>query len=162
MNSDQATLQIPHPSGWLRAAMRFPILLYRLKLGWLLGKRFLLLEHRGRKTGMIRKAVVEVVAHDGQKGSFVVAAAWGNKADWYKNITAAPDVHIQVGARRFPALARTLPADEAARQLEIYATQHPFAFRRLGSRLVGAQSQDTAQMIQSFVATMPFVEFTPG
>ncbi len=162
MNSDKATVRIPHPSGWLRAAMRFPILLYRLKLGWLLGKRFLLLEHRGRKTGMIRKAVVEVVAHDGQKGSYVVAAAWGSKADWYKNITAAPDVHIQVGARRFSAIARTLPADEAARQLEIYAAQHPFAFRRLGSRLLDSKAQDTAQLIRSFVATVPFVEFTPG
>jgi deazaflavin-dependent oxidoreductase (nitroreductase family) len=161
MNITQSSIQLPYPSGLLRAAMRFPILLYRLNLGWLLGKRFLLLEHRGRKSGMIRKAVMEVVDHDAQKDSYIVAAAWANKSDWYKNIEAEPNVNIELGTKRFPAVAKTLSADEAAQHLNAYATQHPFAFRQLGSLLIGSKSHDTVQIVKSFIEAIPFVEFTP-
>jgi deazaflavin-dependent oxidoreductase (nitroreductase family) len=141
--------------------MRFPIWLYRLKLGWLLGQRFLLLEHRGRKSGMMRQAVIEVVDQDPHKGSYVVAAAWGHQSDWYKNIEAEPHVKIGVGTQRFPALAKTLSADDAAQHLNAYATKHPFAFRQLGSLLIGSKSHDTMQIIESFIEAIPFVEFLP-
>jgi hypothetical protein len=49
------------PTGWVRALLRLPILLYRLHLGWLLGHRFLLLTHVGRKSGLQRRTVLEVV-----------------------------------------------------------------------------------------------------
>lgn len=142
--------------------MRFPILLYRLNLGWLLGKRFLLLEHRGRKSGMIRQAVIEVVDHDVQKGSYIVAAAWGNQSDWYKNIKAEPYVNVRVGTKRFPAFARTLAADDAAQHLNTYAARQPFAFRQLGSLLIASKSHDTVQIVKSFVEAIPFVEFIPA
>ena len=100
--SSQTSIRFPHPSGLLRLAMRSPILLYRLRLGWLLGKRFLLLEHRGRKSGVIRQTVIEVVDHDPQVGYFVVAAAWGNKSDWFKNISVHPKVAIEVGLEGSP------------------------------------------------------------
>lgn len=142
--------------------MRSPILLYHLNLGWLLGKRFLLLEHRGRKSGIIRKAVIEVVDHDVQKGSYIVAAAWGNRSDWYKNIEAEPNVKIGVGTKRFFAFAKTLSADDAAQHLNAYATRHPFAFKQLGSLLIGSKSHDnTAQIAEAFVEAIPFVEFIP-
>ena len=35
------------PAGALGLAVRLPIYLYRLNLGWLLGHRFILLVHRG-------------------------------------------------------------------------------------------------------------------
>lgn len=45
MNSAPKTIvRISHPSGFLWFLVCAPILLYRLKLGWLFGKRFLLLE----------------------------------------------------------------------------------------------------------------------
>jgi deazaflavin-dependent oxidoreductase (nitroreductase family) len=141
--------------------MRFPILLYRLNLGWFLGKRFLLLEHRGRKSGTIRKAVIEVVDHNVRDGSYIVAAAWGNQADWYKNIQKEPNVNITVGTRRFSALARTLSAEDAAKHLNTYAVKHPIAFRQLGSLLIGSKSRETAQVVGSFVEAIPFVEFIP-
>jgi len=141
--------------------MRFPIWLYRLNLGWLLGERFLLLEHRGRKSGISRQAVIEVVDHDVQKGSYIVAAAWGHQSDWYKNIEAEPHVKIGVGTRRFPAFAKTLSPDDAVPHLNAYATKHPSAFRQLGSLLIGSTSHDTAQLINSFIEAIPFVEFLP-
>src|SRR5690606_3939347 len=93
-NTHKTSIQLPYPSGVTRLFMRFPIWLYRLKLGWLLGKRFLHLEHRGRKSGLIRHAVVEIVDHDVQNDSYVVASAWGHQSDWYRNITVEPHVKI--------------------------------------------------------------------
>jgi deazaflavin-dependent oxidoreductase (nitroreductase family) len=162
MKAHKSSIQLPYPSGLLRIAMRFPILLYQMNLGWLLGKRFLLLEHRGRKSGIIRKAVIEVVDHNVQKGSYIVAAAWANQSDWYKNIEADPEVNIRVGTKRFPAFAMKLSTDDAAQHLNAYAAKHPFAFKQLGSLLIGSESHDTIQIVKSFLDAIPFVEFIPA
>jgi len=45
------------PTGASRLAFRLPIYLYRLNLGWLLGHRFLMLVHRGRRSGLLRETV---------------------------------------------------------------------------------------------------------
>ncbi len=158
----RTSIRIPHPAGLLRLAMRSPILLYRLRLGWLLGKRFLLLEHRGRKSGVIRRTVIEVVDHDPQVGSFIVVAAWGNKSDWFKNISAHPKVTIEVGLRKFSAIARTLPNDEATHHLTVYARKHPFAFRQLGSILIGSTSSESEKIVKSFAESVPLVQFIPS
>ena len=52
------------PSGVGRALFRAPIYLYRLGLGWLFGKRILLLNHIGRVSGKQRQVILEVVEHD--------------------------------------------------------------------------------------------------
>jgi hypothetical protein len=69
------------PAGVLRLAFRLPIYLYRLDLGWLLGHRFLLLVHRGRKTSLLHQTVLEVVLYDPTIRESVVASAWGEEAD---------------------------------------------------------------------------------
>lgn len=157
----RSSFQIPYPKGILRRAMRVPILLYQIHLGWLLGKRFLLLEHCGRRSGILRKAVVEVVDYDPHRGTYVVAAAWGRRSDWFLNILAEPDVHVTVGAHRFPATARQLSSEEAAGHLQTYSVRHPFAFKQIGSWLVGRRSREPKEIIQAFVAAIPFVEFSP-
>jgi deazaflavin-dependent oxidoreductase (nitroreductase family) len=161
MTKQESAVRLAHPSGFMRILFRFPILLYRLKLGWLFGGRMLLLEHRGRRSGLTRKVVVEVVDHDQQKDSYTVAAAWGSQSDWYKNIKAEPKVTVEVGTQRFTALAETLSADDAAQHLNVYATKHPFAFRQLGSKLFDIESRDTAEVVKSMTEAIPFVEFTP-
>lgn len=155
----QTSIRIPHPTGLFRLAMRLPILLYRLHLGWLLGKRFLLLEHKGRKSGVIRRTVIEVVDHNPQAGSFVVAAAWGDQADWFKNISVEPKVTIGVGLKKFSAIARVLPYEEAVHHLTVYARNHPVAFKQLGSLLVSSTSREPEQIVKTFAESMPFVQF---
>ena len=161
MNMHKSSVKLAHPSGFSRIVFRFPILLYRLNLGWLFGERALLLEHRGRKSGIIRQVVVEVADHDVQKDSYTVAAAWGNQSDWFKNIQAEPNVNVEVGTRRFAAFAKMISAEEAAQHLNVYATKHPFAFRQLGSHLFGLKSHDTGEIIKSITEAIPFVEFIP-
>jgi hypothetical protein len=65
----------------LRLAFRLPIYLYRLNLGWLLGHRFLLLVHRGRRSGLRRETVLEVVRYNPATKESVVLSAWGERAD---------------------------------------------------------------------------------
>jgi len=74
------------PRGLARLAFRFPILFYRVGLGVLLGTRFLLLTHTGRKSRLERKNVLEVVKYDKETGTFTVAAGFGTTSDWYRNI----------------------------------------------------------------------------
>lgn len=70
------------PSGLLRLLLRLPTWLYRIGLGWTLGGRFLLLQHIGRKSGLQRETVLEVVWSDPPRRAYVVVAAWGARADW--------------------------------------------------------------------------------
>ena len=161
MNRHKPSIKLAYPSGLARIVFRFPILLYRLNLGWLFGERALLLEHRGRKSGIIRKVVVEVIDHDVQRDSYTIAAAWGNQSDWYRNIEAQPSVNVMVGTKRFPAVARILSADEAAQHLNIYAAKHPFAFRQFGLLMFGLKTHDPVQITRLLTEVMPFVELFP-
>src|SRR5215212_7433167 len=85
------------PSGLLRIAFRLPIHLYEHRLGWLIGHRLLLLTHRGRKSGRIRQTPLEVIRYDPATEESVVVSAWGEKADWYRNL------HGPTQAREPPA-----------------------------------------------------------
>lgn len=150
------------PSGLLRWLLRMPILLYRLRLGWLLGSRFLLLHHIGRKSGLPRRTVVEVVDHDKARDVYVVASGWGTKADWYRNALANPDVTIQVGRRTLAVRAETLPPDVAAQALAQYRERYPRAARELsrviGVNLAGASRDELEQIVSE---SLPLVAFHP-
>lgn len=113
---------------WL---VRAPIRLYRAGLGGLLGSRFLLLEHRGRSSGLARQAVLEVVGRP-RPGRFVVVSGMGRRAQWFRNVQAEPRVLVSTGGRRhLAAIATELPPAEAEQALRIYASAHPTAEQRL-------------------------------
>lgn len=54
MEDGELVLTRPSPGRILRLAFKAPLVLYRLWLGWLLGERFVLLTHIGRRTGRTR------------------------------------------------------------------------------------------------------------
>src|SRR5512139_3909054 len=70
---------------------RLPLFLYRLGLGWLLGNRFMLLTHIGRRSGKVRRTVLAVLRFDNQTQEIRAISAW-SASDWYKNILASPAV----------------------------------------------------------------------
>ena len=73
--------------------------LYRLRILPLfgLGRIFLILTVKGRKTGKTRRVPVEYFKHEGY---IYVFPSRGEKSDWYKNMLAHPeDVKIQLGFR---------------------------------------------------------------
>lgn len=146
------------PTGLRRVLWRLPILMYRLRLGRLLGGRFMLLQHVGRVSGKPRQAVLEVVDHDDR--GHVAASGFGPRSDWYQNVVKTPDVTIQVGGRAIPVTAVPLSADESVEIMAGYARRHPAAARKLG-KLMGFVIDGTAEDYREVGRHVPFVRFTP-
>ncbi len=124
------------PRGLQRWLWRAPIWLYRLGLGFLFGRRFLLLNHVGRKTGLPRQAVVEVADYDPQSNSYLIASGFGVNSDWYRNLQKTPEVRIQVGRKVMRARAELLSPQESGEAMVQYARKHPLAAQQL-SRVMG-------------------------
>jgi deazaflavin-dependent oxidoreductase (nitroreductase family) len=149
------------PRGALKAGLRLPAYLYRVGLGWLLGQRFLLLVHQGRKTGLPRRTVLEVVGHDRQSGTYYIASGWGEKSDWYLNIRANPNVIVHVGRSTFQARADPISLSESVRIMDSYAGEHPVAFRELSSLFLRERLQPGSHAAQVLAERMPMVALRP-
>jgi deazaflavin-dependent oxidoreductase (nitroreductase family) len=141
------------PRGLLRGFMRMPIWLYRLRLGRLMGDRFLLLVHIGRKSRQLRYVVLEVLRADPATGTYIIASGWGRQSDWFRNIQQTPHVLVDTGRQRFEATPVVLSAAEATAELLRYAEQHPVAFRNLArimlGRPVAGDEDDCRQLAQA-------------
>lgn len=136
---------------WL---VRAPIWLYRAGFGFLLGPRMLMLEHTGRKSGTTRYVVLEVVERP-RPGRYVIVSGFGERAQWYRNVVADPEVRVSnLFRRRVEARAIPIPPAEAHAALDRYKLQHPRAWRRLEPMLQAA--------LQTSVPTPPMfvVELT--
>lgn len=140
--------ELKPPSGLTRLALRAPLWLYRLGLGWLLGSRFLQLTHTGRKSGLPRQTVLEVVRHDTQSDTFYVVSGWGESSDWYRNVIENHLVTIRTGHRRIEARVERLSAELAGDELVDYHHRHPRALSQLagfmGYRLDGSEADARA------------------
>jgi len=145
----------------LRWLLRLPISLYRLGLGWLLGGRFVLLTVRGRKTGLPRPLVLEVLGPDPQTGGVFVASAWGGSAQWLRNLEACPNAQAQVGRRSFPAEVLRLPEHAGEEQLRNYARRHPLAGRVIFSLLLGRQPMGTEDKFAVLSRSVPILLVRP-
>lgn len=150
------------PSRVLRLLLRAPVHLYRWHLGWVLGRRFVYLAHRGRTTGLRRETVLEAVHMDPRTPEVVVVAAWGTRSDWFRNITAAPPLEVRCGRARWPApRSRVLAASEMADVLHRYARAHPRSWRALAPRL-GMPAVLTEDAVAHAAARFPAVAFSPA
>lgn len=155
----------PEIPRWLRAAFRLPERLYRAGLGSVLGRRFLRLSHRGRRSGTSYATVLEVVAYDGRIPEFVVVSGFGARADWLLNVQAARTVEVIIGRRSFTASHRTLPPDEAAEVLADYERRNRLAapvVRLVLTRLVGWRYDGSPQARARLVRELPFLAFRPA
>lgn len=100
--------------------MRAHAAIYRATNGFL-GHRvpgvppMLLLEHVGAKTGTRRTAAL-VYLEDGQNLAIIASKGGHPKhPDWFHNLMAHPDVHVQVGRDRRSVRARVATPNERAR-----------------------------------------------
>jgi deazaflavin-dependent oxidoreductase (nitroreductase family) len=144
-----------------RALFRLPIYLYRLELGWLPGHRFLMLTHRGRKTGLLRQTVLEVIHYDPPTSESIVIAALGERADWYRNIQAGPPLEVQTGHLRYVPQHRFLTEDEAYEVLTTFLQAHPFE-ARVATILLGWEYDPTEAGRRRLARTVRLVAFRPG
>lgn len=138
-------------SRWL---VRAPIWIYRARAGALLGSRLLMLEHVGRKSGSRRYVVLEVLDHPA-RDTYVVASGFGEKAQWFRNIQANPQVRVHAGSRApAPATARVLSQQEADRTLAAYRNRHP----RLWARFKGVLEDTLGREVTETDTPLPMVE----
>jgi deazaflavin-dependent oxidoreductase (nitroreductase family) len=150
---------IQPPAGVTRFVLRIPIHLYRLKLGWLFGRRLLLLNHTGRVSGKPRQTVLEVAERDGD--SYVVASGWGPNAAWYRNVRYTPHVTIQVGTRTIPATAVPLEPAEGAEVFVRYGSRHRAMAKYALPRLLGFSVDGSDADFHAVGEQLPFVRFVP-
>ena len=154
-------VKIPEPPRGLKAIpWRLPIWLYRLKLGGVLGHRFLLLTHTGRVSGEPRQAVLEVIHYDEASNTHYVASGFGEKSQWYRNLMKTPQATIQIGSRQIPVTAERLSPEEAERILRIYREEHPKALKEL-SKLLGYPLDGTEENFVAFARALPVIAFRP-
>lgn len=153
---DKPTKDIQPPRGFSRLLWRAPILFYKLRLGWLFGKRALLLHHTGRISGLPRQNMLEVVRYDQENNTYYIVSGFGEKADWFQNIMKTPQVTIQVGLRKYAALAKRLTEQEAEAEFLDYNRRHPNMIHSLG-RFIGYQVEASDEGIRQLARLMPVV-----
>lgn len=89
------------------------------------GVSTLLLTTRGRTSGKLRRSAL-IYGRDGE--NYVIVASIGGapkNPSWYLNLTANPEVEVQVGAEKFTARARTATPAEKPRLWEMMASIFP-------------------------------------
>lgn len=150
--------ELQSPRGLARLAFRAPLWLYSAGLGWFLGERFLELTHKGRKSSLPRRTVLEVVRYDRSNGTYYVASGWGEKSDWFQNVQANPKVTVRSGRQQIHALAKRLTPEEAESELLDYARRHPRALNEL-SRFMGYRLDGTEEDIRALGRMIPMVAF---
>lgn len=148
------------PRGLTLWLFRAPIFLYRARLGFLLGKRFLMIEHRGRNSGRLYRTVVEVVGRSPDNGEWFVVSGYGTKTDWYRNLRAGALEAIWLGKSRFRARERFPDDEEAARILAQYERAHPKTARMLLDQL-GLSYDGTDAGRVAMMSELPMVAFQP-
>ncbi len=149
------------PAGMQRLMLRAPVHLYRRGLGPLLGRRFVYLAHTGRLSGTRRDVVLEVVRFDEAVPEVFVVAGWGRRADWVRNLEAAPAIEVRFGRRRWShPTHRFLDAAEMTELLHGYRGRHPRAWAALAPRL-GLDPTTPDAGIDQAVREFPAVAFRP-
>lgn len=149
------------PKGVLRFALRLPVYLYRIGFGRLFGHRFLLLVHRGRRSGRVYRTTLEVVCYDEVTRESMVLSAWGERSDWYRNIRQEPALEIQTGGGSYVPKQRFLTPEENHAVVSSYARRHPVSFRLLAKTL-GYPLSMTALAPQRIAESSRSVAFSPA
>lgn len=126
---------IPYPRHpLLKWMFKSPILLWRLGLGGLVGRLFMIMTTTGRKSGQPRRTAIEYHIFQGRK---YVLAAW-HKADWYQNLLADPRLTIQTADGVERVKVRRLSDDDELTAVYQFVEQNPMMrvfWQLLGVRL---------------------------
>lgn len=101
---------LTYPTGsWRKAMFKWPVQLWRLGLGPLMGQVMMMITHTGRKSGLPRRTLVEFHRLNGKK---YAPSGFGGQSQWYRNIHADPHVTIQTSDGTEHAIATRVTNDE--------------------------------------------------
>jgi deazaflavin-dependent oxidoreductase (nitroreductase family) len=155
-------MQLRHPSGLTRLLAKLPLVFYQLGLGWLLGTRFVQITHRGRKSGLLHRTVVEVLRYEPHTKEVIVVSGWGGKTDWYRNIQQEPAQEIRTGRIAYQPTQQLLTPEETATEVQSVFRRHPLEARLLGPILgIDVTASEAIQTTQ-IEAALRGVRFYPS
>ena len=135
-----------------------PRLAYALGLGPLIGRLVLLLTTTGRKSG---KARVTPLQYEQIDGVYYVAAAFGPKTDWVRNLQAEPRAQVRVLRRQFSASAELMDDPERIAQYLEYRLQRRPRLMRALLRRGGLPPNPTRQQFLRFAQNLVLVALYP-
>jgi deazaflavin-dependent oxidoreductase (nitroreductase family) len=138
---------------------KLPLMLYRFRLGWLLGKRFMQITHVGRRSGKTYRSVLAVLKFDGKTNEIYAISAWKG-SDWYYNIQASPALQVETGFIHYAPSQRTLSAEEITDAFMEYRRQHPL-FSRMICRIPGWKWDSSYEEFLALARNLRGVAFTP-
>lgn len=128
-----------------------------------MGKRFLSVTHRGRRSGRLHDTVLEVAVYHAERQESIVSSAYGSTADWYRNIEAEPALRVRTGRKDYVPEQRFLSREEAREAAAEFCRLHrweaklaPRVLPAIGAAVDGAESDPV-----SMLAALPMVAFRP-
>jgi deazaflavin-dependent oxidoreductase (nitroreductase family) len=123
-----AILETVRTKRWYRPLARAPMLGFRLGLAPLVGRRFMLLVTRGRKSRTPRATMVTYVRGG---GTLYAAAAYGPRSHWYRNLAADPRATVRTFEGVRSMAARLLSEDAELIAALAVLRRHPAVWRSL-------------------------------
>jgi deazaflavin-dependent oxidoreductase (nitroreductase family) len=139
--------------------MKMPLILYRLGLGWMLGKRFMLLTHKGRSSGKAYQTVLAVLRFDKKTREIFVVSPW-SASNWYHNIQATPAVEVETDRVRYAPVQRTLSPEEIANLFIEFRQQNPI-FSRIVACIPGWNIDSSYEEFLALAQGLRGVAFRP-
>jgi len=113
------------PTGWVRSHIHEYVETDGEKGRLWRGYPTLLLTTRGRKTGKLRRTAL-IYGQDGP--NYILVASQGGAPkhpQWYLNLSANPEVALQVGAEKITGRARTATPEEKPRLWKLMTEVYP-------------------------------------
>jgi deazaflavin-dependent oxidoreductase (nitroreductase family) len=138
---------------------KLPLVLYRLRLGWLLGKRFMRITHVGRRSGKVYRTILAVLRFDEKTKEVYAVSAWQG-SDWYYNIQTSPALQVETGLVHYVPVQRTLTAEEITTAFMEYRKKHPL-FSRIICRIPGWKWDSTYDEFLELARKLHGVAFMP-
>ncbi len=140
--------------------MKMPLVLYRLGLGRMLGKRFMLLTHKGRRSGKVYRTVLAVLRFNEKTREVLAVSPW-SASNWYRNIQATPALEVETGDVRYAPAQRDLSPEEIAALFVEFRKEHPI-FSRMIARIPGWNIDSTYAEFLALARTLRGVSFYPA
>jgi deazaflavin-dependent oxidoreductase (nitroreductase family) len=136
------------PNRLLKFFFKVPVWVHKMGLGgWerLVGAQWMLITTKGRKTGKPRDTMVDVMDYDKATDTYYIEAAYGARADWYRNMQSNPIFEAQVGRRKFKARAGALTTEGAGEMLVQFYRSKP-AYTRSVMAMAGMKFKDEDEL----------------
>lgn len=132
----------------MKIFFKIPVWIYKMGFtGWerLIGAQWMLITTIGRKSGKRRDAMVDVMDYDKATDTYYIEAAYGSRADWYRNIQSNPRFEAQVGRRKFHATATPLSNEDAGELMVRFYRAKP-AYTRSVMAMVGMKFEGEEEL----------------